>query len=71
MTATISYQVNASKYNEIHDEEFNAVIDYASIKENDSRCKVNLTAVPEGVTNVKFSPQYVEYVIEQSNDNGE
>lgn len=66
--ATISFTVNASRLNDIKDEEFNAVIDYNSIKENDSQCKVNLTATPSGVTNVQYSPHYVEYVIEQINE---
>ena len=66
--ASISFTVNASRLNEIKDDEFNAVIDYNSIKENDSQCKVNLTATPSGVTNVQYSPHYVEYVIEQLNE---
>ncbi len=71
MTATVTYQVSASKYNSIKDTEFNIVIDYLTIKENDSQCKVNLTAMPEGVSNVKYSPHNVEYVIEQLNDASE
>lgn len=71
MTATVTYQVSASKYNSIKDTEFNAVIDYLSIKENDAQCKVNLTAIPEGVTNVKYSPHNVEFVIEQLNETAE
>ena len=71
MTATVTYQVSASKYNSIKDTEFNAVIDYLTIKENDTQCKVNLTAIPEGVSNVRYSPHNVEFVIEQVNNASE
>ncbi len=68
MTATVTYQVSASKYDEIRDEQFNAVIDYSTIKPFDSQCNVVLSSLPEGVSNVKYSPHRVDYVIEQSED---
>lgn len=68
MTVTVTYQVSASKYNEIKDEQFNAVIDYSSIKEEDSKCAVRLVETPEDVSNVRYSPHMVDYVIEQTSE---
>ena len=71
MTVDVTFQVSASKYNEVKDDEFNFVIDYQSIKENDTKCEVFMNAAPKYVENVKFSPHSVDYVIEQNEDMGE
>ena len=70
--ASITFKVNASRLKSIKEDDFSAVIDYNEIKnESGSQCKVNLTSVPSDISNVQFSPQYVEYVIEPINDTGE
>ena len=66
MVVTVTYQVSASQFNSIKDEQFNAVIDYSTIKKSDNQCSVTLTHVPEGVSNVRFTPHKVDYVIEQN-----
>ncbi len=68
MNASVTFTANAGSFNKIKEDEFNCVIDYNTIKPTDTQCKVNLTSVPEGVSNVKYSPQYVEFVIEQLSD---
>ena len=66
MTATVTYQVSASEYQNIKDEQFNAVIDYSTIKPSDSKCNVILTDIPDGVKNVRYSPHKVDYIIERT-----
>lgn len=62
---TVTCQVSASMYDYVKEEQFNAVIDYDKLKKEDSQCDVSLTEIPECVSNVRFSPHKVDYIIEQ------
>lgn len=65
MTATVTFRVSASLYSDITEDDFALVVDYSSIKPNTDKCQLILRQVPDGISNVRISPQQVEYVIEQ------
>ena len=71
MTVDVTFQVSAAKYDDINNDEFNFVIDYQAIKENDTKCDVIMNSTPQDVYNVKYSPHAVDYVIEMNDDIGE
>ena len=61
----VTFKVGSSLYNDIRPDEFQLVVDYASIAQDDSRCKVMLRRMPRGISSVTVSPQEVEYLIER------
>ena len=65
MTATVTFRVSASLYSSITEDDFALVVDYHSIKPNSDKCQLILRQTPDGIANVRISPQQVDYVIEQ------
>ncbi len=63
--ADVTFKVGSSLYNDIRPDEFQLVVDYASIAHSDSRCKVMPRRLPRGISSVTISPQEVEYLIEK------
>ncbi|MCR5313339.1 MAG: hypothetical protein K6E54_06820 [Bacteroidaceae bacterium] len=64
--ANVSFHVSATMYNAITEKNFLVVVDYNTIDKDDEKCKVILSGQPSGVSQVKVSPEYVEYIIEQA-----
>ena len=65
LMATVTFNVSATKYPTITSDDFVAIVDYATIKPDDRKCRLILKGHPEGVSNIKLSPEYLDYVIEQ------
>ncbi len=68
LQAKITFLVSSSLYNEISPADFLIVVDYNTIKPGDTRCKLILRQMPDGVSNIRISPETVEYVIEQETE---
>ena len=64
--AEVSFSVSATMYPNITSDDFIAIVDYNSIQANDKKCKLSLKGHPEGISNVKLVPEYLDYIIEQS-----
>ena len=65
-TASVTFRVVAGLFNKITPRDFLLVVDYNSIKEGDTSCKLILRSQPPGVSYVRIVPQEVEYIIEQT-----
>ena len=65
-TASVTFRVVAGLFNKIKPRDFLLVVDYNSIKEGDTSCKLILRSQPPGVSYVRIVPQEVEYIIEQT-----
>lgn len=63
--ADITFRISTTMYNEVDADDFLLTIDFNKLKQNDNRCKVELKDKPEGVSHVRWKPEYVEFVIEQ------
>lgn len=66
LKAQITFRVSANQFNSINEEQFVVVVDYNQIRENSKNCKLILRSQPAGVSNVRISPENVEYIIEQT-----
>lgn len=65
LTASVSFRVSATLYNEIEEGDFALVVDYRSIKPGDKKCELIMRSHPDGISNIHISPSSVEYIIEQ------
>ena len=65
LKAQLTFRVSANQFNNINEENFVVVVDYNQIKENSKNCKLILRSQPSGVSNVRISPETVEFIIEQ------
>ncbi len=65
LMADVTFRVSATMFNNISSDDFIVVVDFNSIKSGDSKCKLVIRDVPEGIYNVKIMPGMVDYVIEQ------
>ena len=61
----IQLSLQKNQFNNINEENFVVVVDYNQIKENSRNCKLILRSQPSGVSNVRISPETVEFIIEQ------
>ena len=52
-------------YPNITADDFLAIVDYNSIKPEDKKCRLHLKGQPNGINNVKLTPEFLDYVIEQ------
>ena len=68
-SASVTFRVVSSMFNKIKPRDFLLVVDYNSIKEGDTSCRLILRSQPPGVSYVRIVPQDVEYIIEQTMDN--
>jgi hypothetical protein len=67
-TVTVNCMVPISDYEKLQPYMFRAVVDYASIrdvKDNQAKAKVTLSRAPDYVTDVKFHPKNVDFIIEK------
>ena len=62
---SFNFKVSATLFSNITPDDFIVVVDFNSIKPDDRKCRLLVRDVPEGVSNVKVSPEMVDYVIEQ------
>jgi hypothetical protein len=62
---TVSYLVALSDYEKVNTQQFNAIVDYESIVEGQSRLEVSLLKQPELVRAVRFYPVAVDFLIER------
>lgn len=69
--ANITCRGRISKLREINSDNFSVTIDYDSVRLGSDRCRVRLEQQPEGVTVVRQSPDYAEYIIEPVSINEE
>ena len=65
LMAEVSFNVSATMYPNITPDDFIAVVDYNSIRPEDKKCRLKLNGHPEGISNIKLSPEYLDYIIEQ------
>ena len=67
-TVTVNCMVPISDYEKLQPYMFRAVVDYASIrdvKDNQAKARVTLSRAPDYVTDVKFHPKNVDFIIEK------
>lgn len=62
--ADIKYRVSAKNDKEIKETDFVIFVDYNKIKKNDTFATLELGSHPDFVSNVRFNPEKVEFVIE-------
>ena len=65
LMADVTFKVSATMFNHITQDDFIIVIDYNTIKPQDRKCKLILRESPQGIYNIRISPEVVDYVIEQ------
>jgi len=61
----VTFKVSATMFNSITADDFVIVVDYNTIKAQDRKCKLIIRESPKGISNVKVTPEVVDYVIEQ------
>jgi hypothetical protein len=67
-TVSVSCLVPVGDYEKLQPYMFRAVVDYISIKDardNQIKAKVSITRTPDFVTDVKFHPKNVDFIIEK------
>lgn len=65
--ASVTFRVESGRYHQVTAEDFVLATTYEELLENttDSKLLLHLKTVPEGVSDVRISPQEVDYLIEQ------
>lgn len=64
--ARVRFIIGASKFRTIKEDMFNVVVDYHEVATNPSdKCKIHLSAVPNGVSKAHLEIEEVDYLIEQ------
>lgn len=65
--AKMTCNVGFSKYQKIFKEQFQLDADFAgSFSEKNTRIRLNLKNIPDGVSNIRIHPKTVEYIIEKN-----
>lgn len=64
LQAKVTFLVSSAHYEDVTADDFLIVVNYNSTKTNDNKCKLILRQSPETVRQIRISPEYVEYVIE-------
>lgn len=65
--AKITCNVGFSRYQQIFKEQFQLNADFGgSFIDNDSRIRLNLKNIPDGLSNIRIHPKTVEYIIEKN-----
>lgn len=65
---TVTFRVGMSKFKEIDTEDFAVRISYSELQRLDSdKYKVTLETVPSGISNIRISPEEIDFLIEQLN----
>lgn len=67
----VTFQVGLSKFKYVRSEDFVLAMPYEElIKSNSDKYRVRLNTYPVGVSNIRFSPSEVDFLIEQVSSNG-
>ena len=62
----VTYKVTLSRYKSVNKSNFVLTADFAEIESNKpEKLQITLSKYPAGLSSVKFSPEYVEYIIEK------
>lgn len=64
----LTFLVSSTLYDKITENDFLVIIDYMDLDFKDNKCRLQLRVSPEGVRNIRMSPEAVEYVIEQQTE---
>lgn len=67
----VKFDVESGRYNQITPEDFVLATTYEELLQNEegSKLQVTLKTIPEGVSNIRISPEKVDYLIEQVSEN--
>lgn len=68
LKTNVTFLVSATHYDEIKPEDFIIIADYLETSDNTQRCRLHVSQMPENIRNLRISPEYVEYVIEQTTE---
>ena len=68
LKTNVTFLVSATLYDEIKPEDFIVIADYSEISDQTKRCKLHVSQKPNNIRNLRISPEYVEYVIEQETE---
>lgn len=61
----VTFVVSSTLCDKIKPEDFTIIADYAQISSNTNRCKVYISQQPENISNIRISPEYVDFIIEE------
>ena len=64
-TVTVNCMVPISDYEKLQPYMFRAVVDYVSVMDNQAKARVALLRTPDYVTDVRFNPRNVDFIIEK------
>ena len=66
-TVTVTFRVESGRFGQVRSDDFMLATTYEELLENteNSKLRLHMKAVPEGVSNVRISPQEIDYLIEQ------
>lgn len=65
LEAQVTFRVSSSLYNRITADDFSLVIDYNTLHAGDTKAALQMRTVPVGVSDLKITPQTVDYLIEK------
>lgn len=65
LKTNVTFLVSATLYDEIKSEDFIIIADFLETSNSTKRCKLYVSQKPNSIRNIRLSPEYVEYVIEQ------
>lgn len=68
LQAKITFLVSSALYDEMSADDFIVAVDYNTLDTSSNKCKIFLRQKPDKVMNVRISPEYAEYVIEQETE---
>lgn len=68
LKTSVTFLVSATLYDEIKPDDFIIIADYLEISNNTKRCRLHVSQMPKNIRNLRISPEYVEYVIEQESE---
>ena len=68
LKTSVTFLVSATFYDDIKPEDFIVIADYLETSDNTARCRLHVSQSPNNIRNLRISPEYVEYVIEQATE---
>ncbi|MCH5174494.1 MAG: hypothetical protein J1F40_01235 [Prevotellaceae bacterium] len=68
LKTSVTFLVSATLYDEIKPDDFIIIADYSETSNDTKRCRLHVSQKPNNIRNLRISPEYVEYVIEQETE---
>lgn len=68
LKANVTFLVSSKLYDEITPADFLLVADYNEFNADSKRCRLHVRQRPDGIRNLRISPETVEYIIEQATE---